>query len=136
MSIDAETETPNEYTQLLKVRQHTLRTDVLEKDGGHDTGPDAHEYFDASLIACKTLTAMWYAKRNKYPLERVEAHVDRDASQERAGKYILKVRVAFHGAELTDEQKQKLYTAVGHCPVHKLMTTTDVIIETAPLENG
>lgn len=136
MTIDAETETPNEYGQLIHVRTHTLHTDVAVEGGGHDTGPDAHEYFDASLIACKTLTAMWYAKRNKMPLERVEAHVDRDASQERAGKYTLKVRIAFHGSELTAEQKQKLYTAVLHCPVHKLMTTTDVIIETAPLENG
>ena len=136
MTIDCETETSNEFSQLVHVRSHTLHADALEADGGHDLGPGPHDYFDAALIACKTITAMWYAKRNKMPLERVEAHVDRDSSEERAGRYSLKVRLAFHGSELTAEQKQKLYVAVGHCPIHKLMTTTDVIIETAPLDNG
>jgi putative redox protein len=42
------------------------------------------------------------------------------------------VKLAFHGP-LTGEQKQRLYAAVEKCPVHKLMTTTEVVIETAPL---
>ncbi len=65
-------------------------------------------------------------------LERVESHVERDDSQERSGKYVLKVRLAFHGP-LSDEDKTRLYAAVSRCPIHKLMTTTDVVIETAPL---
>jgi putative redox protein len=40
--------------------------------------------------------------------------------------------MAFHGP-MTDEQRAKIYSAVGRCPVHKLMTTTEVVIETAPL---
>ena len=67
------------------------------------------------------------------PLERVEAHVERDDSKERQGSYVLRVRLAFHGP-LTEEQRAKLYRAVSNCPVHKLMTTTDVVIETAPLD--
>jgi len=35
---------------------------------------------------------------------------------------------------LTDEQRTRLYAAVAKCPVSKLMTTADVVIETAPLE--
>jgi len=42
------------------------------------------------------------------------------------------VRLAFHGP-MTDAQREKLYDAVGRCPVHKLMTTAEVTIETAPL---
>jgi putative redox protein len=66
------------------------------------------------------------------PLERVEARVERNDAEERRGKYVLKVHLAFHGP-LSADQRSRLYAAVAACPVHKLMTTTDVVIETSPL---
>ncbi|MFT3770281.1 MAG: OsmC family protein [Minicystis sp.] len=131
--IDCETERPNEYPQQIRVREHAFRADVGAALGSTDSAPGPHDYFDAALAACKTLTATWYAKQHNIPLERVESHVERDDSKERQGTYVLKVRLAFHGP-LTDEQRTKLYAAVARCPVHKLMTTTDVVIETAPLD--
>jgi putative redox protein len=130
--VDSETATPNTYPQVLRVRQHTFRADVGPAVGSEDSAPGPHDYFDAALAACKTLTATWYARKHAMPLERVEAHVERDDSEERSGKYRLKVRLAFHGP-LTDEQRERLYRAVAACPIHKLMTTADVTIETAPL---
>jgi putative redox protein len=128
--IDCETERPNEFPQKLRVRTHSLRADVEASEGGNDEAPGAHDYFDASLAACKALTATWYAKRNGIPLERVESHVERDSTEERKGKYVLRVRLAFHGAALTEEQKKRLYDVVARCPIHKLMTTTEITIET------
>jgi putative redox protein len=133
--IDCETERPDEYPQRIQIREHTLHADVGAALGSTDSAPGPHDYFDAALAACKTLTATWYAKQHGIPLERVEAHVDRDDSHERQGTYVLKVRVAFHGP-LTSEQRAKLHGAVARCPIHKLMTTTEVQIETAPLEDG
>lgn len=130
--IDCETEKANEYPQILHVRAHSFRADVVPDSGSTDSAPGPHDYFDAALAACKTLTATWYAKRNGLPLERVESHVERDDSEERKGVYKLRVRLAFHGP-LSDEQRKKLYDVVARCPIHKLMTTTDVVIETAPL---
>jgi putative redox protein len=114
------------------VRSHTFRADVGTDAGSTDSAPGPHDYFDAALAACKTLTATWYAKKNGIPLERVESHVERDDSKEREGTYVLKVKLAFQGP-LTDEQRSKLYGVVSRCPIHKLMTTTEVQIETAPL---
>lgn len=128
-TIDCQTEQPGEYPQSLRVRTHGLRADVGPGAGGKDSAPDPHDYFDASLAACKSLTATWYAKRHGIPLERVETHVERDNSQERSGVYKLRVRVAFHGP-LTDDQRASLERAVAACPLHKLMTTTEVQIET------
>jgi putative redox protein len=133
--IDCETERPNEFPQTLHIRQHALRSDVGAELGSTDSAPGPHDYFDAALAACKTLTATWYAKQKGIPLERVESHVERDDTKERAGTYVLKVRLAFHGP-LTDEQRNKLYDVVARCPIHKLMTTTDIVIETAPLEGA
>ena len=127
-----ETEVPNAFPQVIQIRKHTFRADVSEGAGGTDSAPGAHDYFDAALAACKTTTAAWYARKHQIPLERVEAHIERDDTEERKGKYVLKVRLEFHGP-LSSEQRLRLYNAVSACPVHKLMTTTDVVIETAPL---
>lgn len=131
--IHSQTEVPNTFPQVITIRKHTLRADVSETLGSTDSAPGAHDYFDAALAACKTLTATWYARRNQIPLERVEVHIESDDSEERKGKYVLRVRLAFHGP-LSSEQRTKLYNAVSACPVHKLMTTSEVVIETAPLD--
>jgi putative redox protein len=132
--IHGETEVPNSFPQVLRIRKHTFRTDVSESVGSTDSAPGAHDYFDAALAACKTLTATWYARKNQIPLERVVVDIERDDTEERKGKYVLKVRLAFHGP-LSSEQRQKIYNAISACPIHKLMTTSDVVIETAPLED-
>lgn len=127
-AIDSKSETPNGWPQVVTVRKHTLRADVIEDST--DSAPGAHDYFDIALATCKTLTATWYAKHKNIPLESVESHVERDDSQERAGKYKLRVRLTFHGDKLTDEDRTRLHAAVAKCPIHKLMTTTEVEIET------
>jgi putative redox protein len=134
-TVHASTETPHEFPQVIHLRAHTFHADVGEKMGSGDSAPGPHDYFDAALAACKTLTATWYARRNQIPLERVEAHVERDDAEERNGRDVLRVRLAFHGP-LNGDQRARLHAAVANCPVHKLMTTTEVVVETAPLEDG
>ena len=131
-SVHCTTERPNGSRHRIEIRAHELHTDLAVGEGGEDSAPSAHDYFDASLAACKALTAVWFARRNGIPLEGVDCHVERDDGDERKGRYKLSVRLAFHGP-LTDEHRERLYAAVGRCPVSKLMTTSEVVIETAPL---
>ena len=131
--VDGRTETSGQFRHALRVRAHEFFTDVNEAEGGKDSAPGPHDYFDASLAACKAATAMWYAKRQGFPLETVDVHVESDASEERAGKYKLTVRVTFHGP-LTPEQRERLTAAVGKCPIHRLITQADITIETSPQE--
>jgi len=128
-TVDSATAKLGEYPQVVHVREHTLRADVGPERGGTDSAPGAHDYFDIALATCKTLTATWYAKRHAIPLERVEARVERDDRRERAGVYQLRVTLAFHGP-MSEEQRQALARAVSACPIHKLMTTSEVEIET------
>jgi putative redox protein len=128
-SVESKTERPSEYPQIVRVRSHTLHADVGASIGGTDSAPGPHDYFDMALATCKALTATYYAKRHAIPLERVETRVERDDSRERTGVYRLRVTVAFHGP-MSDEQRAALDRAIAACPVHKLMTTTDVEIET------
>lgn len=127
-TVDSETARANEYPQVVRVRAHTFAADVGQDSGSSDSAPGPHDYFDAALATCKALTATWYAKRHAIPLERVETHVERDATRERAGVYRLRVRVTFHGP-LSDEQRTALDRAIAACPIHKLMTTSEVEVE-------
>jgi putative redox protein len=129
--IETETAKPGEYPQIVRVRSHTLAADVGPESGSTDSAPGAHDYFDAALAACKALTATWYARRQSIPLERVETRIESDATQERAGVYKLTVRVTLHGP-MTDEQRASIHRAIEKCPIHKLMTTADIQIETIP----
>lgn len=132
MGIACETETAGGMRQVLSIGAHTLHADLTEASGGTGSAPGAHDYFDASLAACKALTATLYARKRGMALERVRVEVTRDDSLERQGAYVLTVRLGFDGA-LTDAEKEKLYDVVSRCPVHKLMTTTTVEIKQLPL---
>jgi putative redox protein len=132
MSIDCRTETNGKFRHVLTIDRHTLYADMPLASGGEASGPGAHDYFDASLAACKALTAMVYAKSHGLALDRVNVHLERDDSQERQGTYVLRVKVGFEGA-LSEAEKAKLLEIVGRCPVHKLMTTATIDIQTSSL---
>ena len=129
MAVDCQTEQPGAFRQVIRVDAHTLHADVGPALGGANSAPGPHDYFDSALAACKALTATWYAKSHGIALDRVEVHIERDDSRERQGTYVLRVKLAFFGA-LSDGEKQKLHDIAARCPVHKLMTTTKVEIET------
>lgn len=129
-TIDTQTVRAGDYPVTIRVRNHTFTADASQAAGGQDSAPGPHDYFDSALAACKAITAMWYARRHGIPLERVESHVESDDTQERAGVYRMRVRVELFGP-LTPEQHAQVQRAISACPIHKLMTTSDVQIETA-----
>jgi putative redox protein len=126
--IDTQTIRAGEFPLNVRVRSHSFSCDASVAGGGQDSAPGPHDYFDSSLATCKAITAMWYAKRHDIPLERVEAHVESDDSQERDGVYRIHVRVELFGP-LTADQKAQVMRAITACPIHKLMTTSEVQIE-------
>jgi putative redox protein len=112
---------------IVQVRDHQFAVDGTVEEGGNDTGPSAHDLYDAALGSCKALTMVWYARRKGIPLEDVKVTVERDASEERQGVYRLATRLHL-GGDLTEEQRQELLAVAAKCPVHKLMTkvTTEI----------
>ncbi|MGV3623386.1 MAG: OsmC family protein [Archangium sp.] len=136
MTIRSSTEAVGAFRQVLHFDAgHVIHADSAKDGGGGETAPGAHDLFDASLAACKSLTAHWYAKQRGWPLERVTAEVTRDDSHERDKEdpwYGLTVKLKFEGP-LTEEQKTRLYDVLERCPVHKLMTKMDLRVTTEPL---
>ncbi|MGC3872358.1 OsmC family protein [Halomonas sp. GXIMD04776] len=97
--------------------------------GGEGSAPDPHDYLDLALGACKAITARMYARRKEWPLEKVNVTVKRDDSQERHGLYRLDIEMEFHGIE-DAEQRNRLLEISDRCPIHRIVTTSEVQITT------
>jgi len=109
--------------------RHELTTDLPVSLGGEDSAPSPHDYFDAALGACKALTVKLYARQHEIPLSGVRVVVNHDDSEERKGHYRLNVQLTLEG-DLSDEQRTLLHRIADRCPVHKLMTTAEITIQT------
>ncbi len=133
MSITVTRDLSQPMRHVVHVRDHQVAVDESVEAGGNDSGPSAHDLYDAALISCKALTLVWYARRKGIPLADVQVTVERDASGERQGVYRLATTLHL-GGDLSDAQRQELLTVAGKCPVHKLMTavTTEITTELAP----
>ncbi|MEB0040562.1 MULTISPECIES: OsmC family protein [unclassified Pseudomonas] len=130
MSVTINTLSSTGYRHTIEVdEKHPLFTDLPVSAGGEGSAPDPHDYFDVALGACKALTVKLYAKQHDIPLTGVTVEVNHDGSLEREGKYAISVQLTLLGA-LSDEQRTLLHRIADRCPVHKLMTRTEVTIET------
>lgn len=130
MSVVVSTISPDGFRHKLDISaRHELFTDLPVDLGGEDSAPSPHDYFDAALASCKTLTVKLYAKQHDIPLTGISVKVTHDDSEERQGKYRLNVELTLEGL-LSDQQRTVLHRIADRCPVHKLMTTAEITIET------
>ena len=129
MTVTVNTVSAEGFRHSVQIDDHQLFADVPTLSGGEGSAPEPHDYFDAALGACKALTLKMYAKKKDIPLTGVTVEVKRDNSEEQKGKYVLHVTLTLKGV-LTDAQREELLRVADRCPIHKLMTTTDVTIET------
>ena len=129
MTVTINTESSEGFRHSVQIDDHQLFADVPVAAGGEASAPEPHDYFDAALGACKALTLKMYAKKKGIPLTGVTVEVKHDNSEEQKGKYALHVKLTLKGV-LTDAQRDELHRVADRCPIHKLMTTSEVSIET------
>lgn len=129
MTVTVNTVSAEGFRHSIQIDEHEMFADVPKDIGGEGTAPEPHDYFDAALGACKAVTLKMYAKKKDIPLTGVTVEVERDNSKEQKGKYALHVKLTLKGV-LTDAQRDELHRVADRCPVHKLMTSTEVSIET------
>jgi uncharacterized OsmC-like protein len=101
------------------------------ESGGAGEGPNPYDMLSSALGGCVAMTLDYYAKREKLPLTGVDVTVthDRqhvkdctDCDKAEAAGYIhrFRVEIALHG-ELSAEQRERLLTIAGRCPVAKTL---------------
>ncbi|NMY73161.1 OsmC family protein [Pseudomonas sp. WS 5071] len=129
MTVTVNTVSHDGFRHSIKIDDYEVFTDVPKSVGGEGSAPSPHDYFDASLAACKALTLKMYAKKEDIPLTGVTVEITHDAEREKKGHYKLMVKLTLKGV-LTDAQRKQLYSIAEACPVHKLMTSAHIDIET------
>ncbi|MDR9750575.1 OsmC family protein [Pseudomonas sp. SZMC_28357] len=129
MSVTVNTVSSDGLRHSVEIDDHELFADAPKSVGGDGSAPEPHDYFDAALGTCKAITLKMYAKKKDIPLTGVTVEVKRDNSEEQKGKYALHVKLTLKGV-LTDAQREELHRVADRCPIHKLMTTAEISVET------
>lgn len=111
-------------TELYRIELSSASGNIIVADepvdkGGQDKGFSPKELLLSSLAACISATVRMYADRKKWPLEEVRTFLELDTEQ--AGKTVILKKVEFVG-DLSDEQRERLLTISGLCPIHKILT--------------
>lgn len=98
---------------------HTVRVDEPEGTGGTNTGPSPTRLLAASLAACVAVTVEMYAARKGWELGAVEVEVDAAYEDYAPRSFDVALRLP---EGLDEEQRQRLLTIAGKCPVHRALT--------------
>jgi putative redox protein len=114
------------YEHELEIREHRLIVDEPQEKGGTDQGPTPSELLAASLATCTAITMEMYANRKEWGLGTVEIAVDyKEGTTDDPPTFDLTITL---GAQLSDENRDRLLTIAGKCPVHRALKSQDVII--------
>jgi putative redox protein len=127
----------NSYLTTMQAGDLTWIADEPVSDGGTGAGPTPMQQLIGSLGACAAVTVRLYALRKGWPLEGMEVTVDYEKYKkseypaytgESDTVNDFKQTIVFHGP-LTEEQKLRLLEIAGKCPVHRVLTQPNFIVE-------
>jgi putative redox protein len=117
----------------VRIGPYSFGVDVSADEGGQGLGPNPHDLYDAALGACEALTVLWYANRKAIPVDNIEITVKRDQAEEKTGVYRLESKLKL-GGDLSAAQRAELLSVASKCPIYKLMTSVQTVIETSLVE--
>lgn len=105
---------------------HMIRIDEPTAAGGADTGPSPTRLVAAGLAGCTAVTIEMYAERKGWDVGQVEVEVDVEYRDGTPRSFAVTLRLP---SELSDEQRKRLLSVAGRCPVHRLLAgETEVTI--------
>ncbi len=103
---------------------------------GDDLAPAPYDFLLAALGECTAMTVRWYARKQNWPLDRVEINIshqkvnasDLAEAEENSGKIdFFEKEVIVYGDDLTSEQRKKLVDIAAKCPVQRTLQSKVVI---------
>jgi putative redox protein len=126
-----------QFTTEIMARHHRIIADEPESVGGNDFGPGPYELVTAGLGACTAMTLQMYARRKKWPLDRVEVELDHGKEENEAGEKIdVFKRSIYIQGELDEAQRTRFLEIANKCPVHRTLEAgSKVVTELVPMES-
>ena len=117
------------YFAEAKTRNHFLTIDEPVASGGDNNGPTPVEYLLTAVGGCVSITLRMYAERKGWDVGKIKVIVTQKEAQTVNGiKKWLEEDISFE-KEITEEQRKRLLTIAGKCPVAK-MIKGETLIET------
>ena len=119
------------FKQEITARKHRLVADEPVSAGGGDAGPDPYDYLLASLAVCTSMTVGLYARRKKFPLEKIKVSlwhsriyaIDCEECETKEGMLDrIDVEIELTGS-VNEAQRAKLMEIAAKCPVHRTLTS-------------
>ena len=127
------------FVQEITAGPHHLRTDEPTSGGGTDTRPTPYDLLLGALGSCMSMTMAMYARRKKWPLERVTVRLrhsrvhaeDCVACEAQDARLTVIERDIQLDGTLGEDQRARLLAIADRCPVH-LTLTSKIEIRTRP----
>jgi putative redox protein len=119
------------FVQDVTAGGHHLRIDEPTSAGGTASGPTPYELLLAALGSCTSMTVAMYARRKKWPLERVtvrlrhsRVHAEDCAACEAqdARVTVIDREIELEGS-LDEDQRARLLAIANRCPVHLTLSS-------------
>ena len=119
------------FAQEITAGAHHLRSDEPASVGGTDSGPTPYDLLLASLGSCTSMTMAMYARRKRWPLERVTVSLRHsrvheedcaDCETHEAKLTVIERNIALFGP-LSEGQRARLLEIADRCPVHLTLSS-------------
>jgi putative redox protein len=131
-------QTDQGFRTIAKTDAYTWYADESVEAGGSATAPNPVEQLLGALGSCMAMTVQMYATRKKWPLEKIEVHLELQRFEaanypayQGTAAFIHEVRerIVLHGDQLDDEQRARLLEISTKCPVRRVLSTPTIFVE-------